>query len=1046
MNRSSSGKLNPFIDCQTWLTVAVVLWFACSSLGQEHRAEDIEFFENKIRPVLVEHCFECHGPQADPAEANLRLDSLDGLLQGGENGPAITLRDGETSLLLSALQYDAFDMPPSGKLPEKVIADFKTWIEKGGPVPASFQHQKRSDTNGSAETTIDWDKARQHWAFQPIEPVAKPTVKEKLWNVNPIDAFVYRRLAENGLQPTGPANKHTLVRRLYLNLIGLPPTIDEVNEFVEDDSPEAYQHLINRLLAAPHYGERWGRHWLDVVRYADSNGADENHPYPFAWRYRNYVIDSFNQDIPYDQFLIEQLAGDLLPPVNDHQQTNRRLAATTFLAMGIKIDAEQDQEKKRADIIDEQLDTMGRAMLGMTIGCARCHDHKFDPIPTSDYYALSGILRSTNLENHKLGSDQADQAERELAETKEKMNLIRDRELRRMVAASRNNVEQYVASAKQVRLWQRQQAKRKIQDRLDQTIKGSRLKPVGEILDRADFEVAGIWLDAESFTRGDAAIDNDRYGEGIGIVSDKGGGKTWVEYDFELPEAGLYQVEFRYAAENARPGKLSVNDQLVNEASMAEVTGSWMPDTQTWFVEGRFHFRQGKNTLRFQVAPNMSHLDQLIVAQVTSDQQEIDPHDVPADGLSPGQIAEKDSLDQASLLAWAALLRTTPPEDVAGGAELAARLTAPNGPLADVLLAEPYFAGSVQQELAAVRQKTEELTSQLQSLNEPQLMAVSEGTIGDAPLHVRGNHRQTGPVVARRFLTVISGEQQKAYPADQSGRLQLAQNIMSKNNPLTARVIANRIWRWHLGRGIVESTDNFGLTGSLPTHPELLDFLAQYLIDHDWSIKALHRLILSSNVYRLDNRSTANQDQIDPENRLLWRWPKRRMEAELLRDSLLRIAGQLESTRGGASVVDVTTANPSPQDLENNRKYYEESRLRSVYLPIVRTNVFRFFGLFDFPNPAAPKGNRDSTTVPTQALFLMNSSWVRSLAKQWADRITAEEESTSKRIEKIYLSGLGRLPGPDELDLAMEFVQQEKDPWPVLCHGIFMLNEFLYIE
>ncbi len=1049
MNRSRSGKSNPFIDRPTWLTVTIVVWLVGPGLSQEPGAEDIEFFENKIRPVLVEHCYECHGPEADPIEANLRLDSLDRLLKGGDSGPAVTPRDHDASLLLSALEYDAFEMPPSGKLPESTIAHFKTWIEKGAPVPASFRNQKGIAANDLAETAIDWEQARQHWAFQPIEPLTKPTVKEKRWNVNPIDAFVYHRLAQEGLQPSGPANRHTLVRRVYLNLVGIPPTIDQVDTFVNDDSPDAYEQLVERLLASPRYGERWGRHWLDVVRYADSNGADENHPYPFAWRYRNYVIDAFNQDLPYDQFLIEQLAGDLLPSVDDHEQNNRRLAATTFLAMGIKIDAEQDQEKKRADIIDEQLDTMGRSLLGMTIGCARCHDHKFDPIPTRDYYALSGILRSTNLENRKLGSDEADQAEHDLASTTETIKQLRNQERERIIAASRDKIKSYVTAARQVRRWQRRQAAEKIQDRLDETIKGSRLMPVGEILDRGDFEVAGVWLDAESFNRGDAAIDNERYGAGIGIVSDKGGGETWVEYDIDLPQAGLYQVEFRYAAENPRPGKLSVNGQVVHEASMAEVTGSWMPDTQTWFVEGRFQFEQGPNVLRFEVTPNMSHLDQLIVAQVTPakrKQKEEAPTD-PTDPIeTPREIATREKLDLSVLLAWSALIRNQDPSSTNTPTFTPDQLLAPAGPLADVDRAEPYFAETIRQQLAELREKMAELEKQQQALNEPQLMVVAEGTPADAAVFIRGNHRQSGPVVPRRFLTVVSGEQQEPYPADQSGRLQLARSIASADNPLTARVMANRVWRWHLGRGIVESTDNFGLTGATPTHPELLDFLAQYLVDHDWSIKALHRLILSSQVYRMAHQNSEQAATIDPENRLLWRWPRRRMEAELLRDSLLHISGKLDTSTGQASVGHVTTANPSPTDLDNNQKYYEESPLRSVYLPIVRTNVFKFFRLFDFPNPAAPKGNRDATTVPTQALFLMNSNWVRQLASEWAEQVTAEETSPEKRIEKIYLAGLGRLPSRSETELARQFIEQEPDPWPVLCHGIFMLNEFMYIE
>ena len=1024
----------------------VVLAIASPSRGQQASDPEIVFFEQKIRPVLVERCYECHGPNSKRVEANLRLDSRAGMQAGGDQGNVISPEGGGKSLLISAIEYDDLEMPPDGKLPDHVIADFRTWIENGARAPQSF-HTSQTPTGGAGSGTgeIDWAAARQHWAFRPPGNVRPPPVDEEAWGSNPIDAFVFDQLQRNGLEPVDPASRHTLVRRLYLNLTGLPPSVEEIRDYVNDTSGGADLRLIDRLLASPHYGERWARHWLDVIRYADSNGADENHPYPYAWRYRNYVIEAFNRDTPFDRFVTEQLAGDLLPPVADHDQTNRRLTATTFLALGIKIDAEKDLEKKRADIIDEQLDTIGRALLGMTIGCARCHDHKFDPIPTSDYYALSGILRSTDLQDRKLGSDEEDAIRRQLAELDSRTADVSKRERQRVLEAARQDPARYIRAARQVNLWRRARLDPQIVARLSPRVIGSRLQPVGEIARREAFFLPAVWLDAEAFVRGAAAIDQAQYGEGIGIVSDRGGGHTWVEYDVELPAEGLYQVEFRYAAAASRTGKLSINGQLVNPQAMGEVTGSWYPDGQRWFVEGRYRFAAGKNVLRFEVEPNMSHLDQLIVVRVDEY-----PEPVPDDTAGeddPATIARQNSLDPGALIFWADLLSDVPQEiESSRQEEWVRRLAEEDHRLAGPATAEKYFSGPVGEQLGRLRTQSAGLERQLEQFADRQVMAVADGDIGDAEMFIRGNHRQAGGPVPRRFLTIVSGDQQQAYPDRQSGRLQLAREITAADNPLTSRVIVNRIWRWHFGRGLVESTDNFGMSGDQPTHPELLDFLANYLIEQDWSIKALQRLIVSSRTYRSSSRYSGAQARIDPENRHLWRWQPRRLEAEVIRDSLLKISGRLDPRIGGAATGDVTTSNPSPQNLEENRKVYEDSRRRTVYLPVVRTHVYKFLTLFDFPNPAAPKGNRDSTTVPTQALFLMNSPWVRQLASELADQITANDQATGQQIETVYYRMFGRKPNPAEVAQAREFLAANNGDWAALCHVFSMSNEFLYLK
>jgi len=373
-------------------------------------------------------------------------------------------------------------------------------------------------------------------------------------------------------------------------------------------------------------------------------------------------------------------------------------------------------------------------------------------------------------------------------------------------------------------------------------------------------------------------------------------------------------------------------------------------------------------------------------------------------------------------------------------------LIAEASPLSTVARATASFSPAKTEKLEQLRGKKSELTTRLEELQAPKIMAVAEGDIADAAIFTRGNHRTSGEVVPRRFLTIVDGVKQQNYPPDQSGRLQMAKSIASSRNPLTARVIANRVWRWHFGRGLVSTTDNFGIQGEAPTHPELLDFLANYLVRNDWSIKALQKLIVTSRVYQLDSRPSANQIERDPVNRWYGYWPSRPMEAETLRDSLLQLAGRLDLSRGESTVENVVTANPSPGDLQKNRDYFESFNQRSVYLPIVRTNLFNFYGLFDFPNPAAPKGSRDATTVPTQALFLLNSEWIRRLAEEWSDRVRTQFTEDHQRVEQIYLAALGRLPEPAEVDASLAFVSQSSEGWLNLCHSMFLLNEFLYIE
>ena len=1196
-----------------------------------------EFFETRIRPILVERCYQCHSQRSDPPKGKLRLDSPAGWRRGGESGPAIVAGKPGDSLLISALEYDAFKMPPDGRLPASVVKDFRTWIEWGVPVPETFG---AAVSAAATQSSIDWATARQFWSFRPLVDDDLPA-GAVAGEGNGIDHYLALRRAEAGVTAPSLATRRQLIRRLAFGLLGLPPTRQQIEEFLADRQPHAYQRLIGRLLASPQYGEHWGRHWLDVVRYADSNGADENKPYPLAYHYRNYVIDAFNQDRPFDEFVREQIAGDLLPDGGNLSVRNRRITATAFLALGIKIAAEQDQEKKRSDIIDEQIDVIGRAMLGLTIACARCHDHKFDPIPTADYYALAGVLRSTKLETRSLVDPRQAALNVALADAQKRLDVVRTAAETRISKAGRKSITDYLLQSRAVARWRRTAQSSRLRAALSRELASPYLS-VGGLVSPETLGATGEVREAEEFDRGNVQSDHESYGKGIGIISDAGpGGTVWVEYDVDVPVAATYQIEFRYAAKSSRPGKLLVNGQEVNARSMANTTGSWTPETQRWFVEGRFPFRAGANVLRFEVVGVMSHLDRWLLARVdpaplpaqesesfargnvqpfesgettfisdppTNQERyfveydlatevrglhtllvryaaaEPRPMTLSIDGnilsdkavggvtggwsgshqrwhveanfdLAPGShilrlervgavchmdqwallrpsveirevadpqtLAHRHGLDRGALAQWTDFLQTAAVSDPlfslwnwigndklrwpdriarwrdttrpamklaermsfpadASDRVVAARMAAaikevladesgedwmanvasllegPQGPWEKRRHPPSHYATNEREATGEIEQQVTALETAISALPKVQVMAAAEADTVDQPIYIRGNHLQHGPRVPRRFLSVLEGVAQASYPADQSGRLQLANSIADRRNPVTARVIANRVWRWHFGRALVDSTENFGHSGELPTHPRLLDHLASKLIEFKWSLKSLQRYIVTSRAYRMASTYDAKDAERDPANVWYWRYEPQRLPAESIRDTLLYVAGRLELTAGGGALAGVKSQDPSPADLRNNRQLYEANGRRSIYLPIVRTNVYKLFTLFDFPNPAAPTGNRSTTTIPTQALFLMNNPWVQGIADAIAEQVCGDERKPALRCRVLFERLYGRLPSDAELEESLSLVAQVLDDaaapadpltgWKTLTHTLLLSSEFIYVH
>jgi len=801
--------------------------------------DQLAFFEKKIRPVLAQKCYKCHAADSEKIKGGLVLDTREGIRAGGDTGHAVVPGSLGESLILNAFRGEKKmeQMPPKEKLSAEVIADFETWISMGAPDP------RDSTTKTAVKKTIDLVAGRSFWAFQPPKASPAPKTKAAEWPRTDADRFVLAALEAKGLKPAVDADKATLIRRVYFDLVGLPPSPEEVSAFLKDKDPNALERVVDKLLATPQFGERWGRHWLDVARYAESTGKERNYTFPEAWRYRDYVIASFNQDKPYDQFVREQIAGDLLPAKNAAER-NERIIATGFLAIGTKSLNEKNPEIFRMDVVDDQIDVTSRAVLGLTVSCARCHDHKFDPIPNSDYYALAGIFRST------------------------------------------------------------------------ETLYGT--------------------------------------GDGEGT------------------------------AKNRRPSTLV---PLVDDDTLA--TKPVSPAAAA--------------------APS---------------------------GRGAGAGLDSDTLAKARALAAAG--------KKAEARELLQSLRK-NG---QNIGGKAAGAGKYGRQAEQVKQEPSKVGL---------AMGVRDGRAADCPIYIRGEVEEKGPIAPRGYVTVMATKNDPVIDKSQSGRLQLADWLVSKENPLTARVMVNRAWQHLFGEGIVRTEDNFGATGEKPSHPELLDSLALQFMAEGWSVKKLVRSLVLSRTYQLSNAYDQKAFQTDADNYLLWRANERRLDAEAIRDAMLAASGNLDLAPGERSVVAKIGDGYIGRGIRPE-EFNADSRKRSVYLPIVRDFLPDILGLFDFAEPNLIVASRDVTNVPSQALFMLNSPFVLSQAQSTARRVLADQDIDDRhRIERAYLLTLARPPSGAELARAQDYLSFGKagekgatvaseQEWTNLCQALFACAEFRYIK
>jgi len=816
------------------LVVPAVLFVAPAAIGAADPhipPGQIDFFESKVRPVLAGTCQKCHGSATH--KGGLRLDSREATLKGGDSGAAVVPGNPDASPMIEAINYRGLEMPPTGKLRPREIEALVQWVKMGAPWP----REKKDDAKAVGPSRGDFvitEEDRRYWAFQPIGQPQPPPVRTRGWAANPIDPFILARLEAKGLSPNPAAEPRVLIRRMFFDVIGLPPTPDEVDAFVANPSDEAYSRLIDELLSRKEYGERWGRHWLDVTRFAQTNGYERDAEKPESWRYRDYVINAFNSDKPYDRFIIEQLAGDELD-----EPTAESIVATGFYRLGIWDDEPDNQAAAAWDEVDEMVRTTGAAFLGLTLGCARCHNHMFDPIPQEDYYRFAAFFR---------------------------------------------NVEPYGKAASRTHL---------------ATNESGILTPVAT---SAQFAI-------------------------------------WKSRRDELaPQIASVQSKL---ANRPKGTKRSEHQQLINELTR-------LKQLQDAPLEKALSVRE--------CGPPLRETRVLIRGNVSTPGKRVDPR-------------------------FLAIL---------GG-------------------------------------------------NAPKAIPVS--------FTVRAGEHSLKPMLAEYGLQPTMGL-----------RRELAEWIADKNNPLTARVMVNRIWQEYFGRGIVRSSDNFGRAGVPPTHPELLAWLARDFVDGGWRIKRMHKRILLSKAYRMSSAATNEKGRAtDADNDLFWRQNLRRLDAEAIRDSMLAVSGRLNPAAGGRGVFpplspDVLATQSRP-GLGWGQSNVEEQSRRSVYIYLKRTLMVPFLETFDYTNTAESVGTRPVTTVAPQALLLLNSEFADSQARNLAERVRRETGDVGNRqIDRLFRLALGRLPTAREAKVADELLKRKHgidgtaDPLQSLCLVVLNLNEFLYID
>ncbi|MCY2982274.1 MAG: DUF1553 domain-containing protein [Planctomycetota bacterium] len=1047
--------------------------FSQESLPQSVDLAGVEFFEEKIRPVLLQHCYECHSSEAKKVQGGLLLDTRAATYQGGDSGPAVVPKDTSKSLLIDALQHQGFEMPPKGKLPESVIADFVKWVEMGAPDPRDGSRVTRA---------IDFDEARKHWAYQPVIQPDLPSIQRTDWPTNDVDHFTLAKLEQLNLQPVAKAGKQEVIRRATFDLIGLPPTPEDIAVFLADDSPNAFEKVINRLLQSEHYGERWGRYWLDVARYSE----DQAHTFSVTantngFRYRDWVVAAFNDDMPYDKFVRLQIAGDLIGPESNGSYDH--LVALGYFGLGAQYYKNSDAAKAAADELDDRVDALTSGFLGLTVSCARCHDHKFDPIPTQDYYSLAGIFRSSQLHNSPLCEssevEEYQAGQQRLKSTDEAVKKFLAKEKSTAAEKKVGETAKYIET-----VWRYQTTK--ANGKPANTAELAQNAAINEFLlkrwiDFLDLKNKGklsqldAWFALKSAEGGDVAatipaevslIANEfqhaieellaiRDGVSLTNLVDTEDGKAKAHRPGSprfvsptvtkiRPTAGI-DIDITGAKQlflvvsDGGNGNSCDHSDWIAPTLYGEKGELKLTDLKWKSLDG---FGGGRIDRNYEGRP-LKVGGKLYENGIGVHAPCVIAYDLPegyqrfkgTGGLDNSGSDQGGCGEQAAV--QFCVYTEQPAEGPIGtGKDVLSIVLGKDGPFAvkdDDL--ENFLSDDKRVELVKLRASVEDAKK-----TAPPMYAVahsySEAKAEDMRVFVRGNPAQPREVAPRRFLRVLAGEDRPLYTHG-SGRRELAEAIARTDNPLTARVMANRIWQHHFGQGIVGTASNFGKQGEPPTHPELLDYLASSFLQSGWSIKSLHRKIMLSSTYQLGTANHKANAQIDADNRFLWRMNRQRLDVEAWRDALLDVSGKLDRRLRGPST--------NLADADNVR--------RTVYAKVSRHELDHLLRMFDFPDANITSAKRSETTVPQQQLFVLNSPFMVEQAKAFAARLHKEEpDSEEARIQRAFLLAYGRPPVEREIEIGRAYLNGEKDPeskltqWESYAQALLGSNEFMYLD
>ncbi len=1265
---------------QLFRSILLVIGIGCALIAvaeQDEASElgfsdqQIEFFESRIRPILVERCFECHSSEADFVEGGLYLDSRSSILAGGDSGPAIELDDVAGSILLDAINYGKlFEMPPSSKLPQSEIDLLTQWVEMGAPWP------KESEESVGNGTAFDLESLKgEHWCWHPPQPIERPQVTNQTWPKNSIDHFILQKLESEHLQPNAAAERDVLIRRAYFDLIGLPPTPDQVHAFLDDVDPHAFSTVIDQLLESPHFGERWARHWMDLIRYAETYGHEFDYPIDNAFHYRDYLIRTFNADVPYDQFIREHVAGDLLdePRLNPEDFTNESILGTGFWFLGEATHGPVDVKGDEAGRIDNQIDILSKTFLGLTVACARCHDHKFDAISIRDYYAISGFLQSSRrqdvlLDPHKKIEAQFSQISKLVEQGDEQalsaMENLKQTERRQLVnhlagtieAIAMNpsllNVDVVQVEAETMTTVRRDGGNVIVQELSPQDgthwsgnrhlwwfegKQGDEFVVEFEIPFAATFDVFADFTKAVDYGIAKVTLNDHVLAEALDLYAPTLGksgemplgavqlaaGKQRLtvksvgthpdsvpKYMFGLDYlkfvpigldrvagdereqlngiATRYEIELDSLrkwikgltdAETAQPshplfairqlalalsrdGKMDLSfaqqatrqaiqqqwdaaetfrEQAVLFADFSESNyGAWFETgfafgggstesisaetagDQIVMPKGLAHSgRYGKRMYGVLRSPTFEIQHPRIHYRMLADDARIrliidgfvlDVHNpllfngmtfrhssdgkfgwrTQADDLKNyiGHRAHIEIIDHGDGFAavdeiWFSdsVAPVDYPSEVARSvlAHDAASISEYCQQFVDVAMQDRSNNSLDQVKLlnwiAKYEVATGELTDSIQRLVEvkqqiaqvqsdilrPRIaIGMTDGTPEDEFVFIRGNHRNLGEPVPRDIIWALKREPDELFDIDRgSGRLYLADQIASAENPLTARVVVNRLWHHLMGRGIVESVDNFGVLGEEPTHPELLDYLAQEFCEDGWSIKRMIKRIMLSQTYQMASTLNQENENADPMNRLYHRAPVRRLQGEAIRDAMLHVSGDLDPKMFGPSVPIHLTPFMQGRGRPGNSGPLNGFGRRSVYIEVRRNFLPPMMLAFDTPIPFNAIGRRTESNVPAQALILMNSPFVVEQARKWAERLIETEPDVETRISRIYRQAFARLPSAEELDQAVQFLTAQASDanlelddqmannvelWADYCHVMFNVKEFIFLR